>query len=376
MRRPDSPAKILAQASLGLRRKVYVSLALLIVVILFQTALPHNPALLRFYSNWVFKPWQSARNQVFGLVSWSVGDRLYIIGLLALIVGLLRAIYFLVRFSTHSRYLGNNLLNTFITLTTIYLLFFIGWGGNYYRPKLAKVWNLHIQNEFESGQLHHFDSFLIQKLNSLAPQYQQLSFKAINQRAISEYQCCTDSRTSLKGLQAKPSLVGYFMQYLGIQGYYNPWTGEAQVNAFLPEYMLPFVVCHEMAHQSGIAAEDDANLLSYAICTRSSLPAFQYSGYFNLWLYTHTRLHTLDSNLALASEAGVNALTLHHRDTLRIIRRQYRSPVGIWTASAYDAYLRMHDQKEGIRSYGKVSLSAQAFEEVREQFKGHDLHLP
>jgi hypothetical protein len=36
----------------------------------------------------------------------------------------------------------------------------------------------------------------------------------------------------------------------------------------------------------------------------------------------------------------------------------------------------MHDQREGIKSYGKVSLSAQAFEEVREQFQGQDLHLP
>lgn len=366
----------MSQAPLGLRRKVWVSVVLLVIVVVFQTALPHNAGLLRFYSNWLFKPWQSARNQVFGLFPFSVGDWLYVIGFLFFITALTRAIYFLIRFSTHARYLGNNLLNTFITLSTIYLLFFIGWGGNYYRPKLAQVWNLQIEKQNEEGQLQRFDSFLVQKLNGLAPQYKPLDFTTINKRAIAEYRCCTDSRTSLKGLLAKPSLVGYYLQYFGVQGYYNPFTGEAQVNAFLPEYMLPFVVCHEMAHQSGIAAEDDANLLSYAICTRSEVPTFKYSGYFNLWLYTHTRLHKLDSNLAIASEQNINALTLHHRDTLREIRQHYRSPVGIWTTSAYDLYLRMHDQREGIKSYGKVSLSAQAFEEVRESFEGQDLHLP
>src|ERR1044071_7173753 len=96
------------------------------------------------------------------------------------------------------------------------------------------------------------------------------------------------------------------MQYLGIQGYYNPFTGEAQVNSALPEFMLPFVVCHEMAHQSGIAAEDDANLLAYAICTSAPDSSFVYSGYFNLWLYTQSKLKQEDSSLAAAMLETLN----------------------------------------------------------------------
>jgi hypothetical protein len=159
------------------------------------------------------------------------------------------------------------------------------------------------------------------------------------------------------------------MQYMGVQGYYNPWTGEAQVNRFLPPFMLPFVMCHEMAHQSGIAAEDDANLLSYALCTSVPDETFSYSGYFNLWLYTHGRVRMMDSLVAKSIETTINPLTISHRDTLRAIRRKYRSPAGNLSSQFYDGYLRLHNQKGGIDSYAEVALTAWAFEQQRKKMQ-------
>jgi hypothetical protein len=175
-------------------------------------------------------------------------------------------------------------------------------------------------------------------------------------------------------MKAKASLYGYFMQYLGIQGYYNPFTGEAQVNSMLPEFMLPFVVCHEMAHQSGIAAEDDANLLAYAICASAPDSAFAYSGYFNLWLYAQSRLRRLDSVAANSLLAALNPLSQRQVDTLRDIRRRYHSGLSEYSTELYDRYLRLHDQKEGIRSYGHVVFSAWIWEQ--EKRKGGAIRIP
>lgn len=359
-----------------MRRKVVVSAVLLAVVLLFQLGMPGSPRLVHFYDYYIFKPWQTVRNQVLGLLRFSVGDWLYLLALLSLVVALGRAIYFGIRFATHRWFLGNNLLNTFITITVIYLLFFIGWGGNYYKPRLEKVWDLGRSAAPVIAQLQSYDSFLIAKLNLLAPHYQGMRFEQVDRAAVAEYQCCTDSRTSLKGLNAKPSLFGQLMQYFGIQGYYNPWTGEAQVNQHLPAFMLPFVTCHEMAHQSGIASEEDANLLSYAICTRSGNPSFQYSGYFNLWLYTHGMLREEDSALASRLRAGLNPTSLAHRDTLRAMRERYSGGTSAWSMALYDSYLRLHDQKEGINSYNRVALSAWAFERKRRDFEGKELKIP
>ncbi len=51
--------------------------------------------------------------------------------------------------------------------------------------------------------------------------------------------------------------------YLGFTGYYNPFTGEAQVNTTVPQFLLPNIALHEMGHQIGYAKEDEANFSAY-----------------------------------------------------------------------------------------------------------------
>jgi hypothetical protein len=279
-----------------------------------------------------------------------------------MIAVIIRWVYFSIRWNTHRHYLGQSFLNSIITLAIVYLVFFIGWGGNYYNPTLTKYWKLQVLTEPDQEMLTQYDTFLINRLNTLAPTYTAVSFDDVGKRAKSYYKEYTNSRTRLHGLKAKSSLYGFFMQYLGIQGYYNPFTGEAQVNRFLPSFMLPFVVCHEMAHQSGIAAEDDANLLAYTLCTVSPDKSFSYSGYFNLWLYTQSRLKMMDSVLAKGLLAQLNPISRSQLDTLRAIRKKYRNGLSDYSGVLYDSYLRMHHQKDGINSYNNVAYSAWAWE--------------
>jgi hypothetical protein len=117
-----------------------------------------------------------------------------------------------------------------------------------------------------------------------------------------------------------------------------------------------------MAHQAGIAAEDDANLLSYAVGTIADDPTFRYSAYFNLWLYTHSRLRRADSSMAKKLALQLNPLTKSHLDTLKEIRRKYDSGVSDYSGAFYDGYLKLHHQKDGIESYNKVAITAWAWE--------------
>src|SRR5690606_31678582 len=89
--------------------------------------------------------------------------------------------------------------------------------------------------------------------------------------------------------------------YLGTAGYYNPFSSEAQVNTFLPSYVQGFISLHEMAHQAGAAAEDDASFIAYVKGIHSSDKLLRYSSYyhtsqsfmFELWLQdsiSHTNL--------------------------------------------------------------------------------------
>jgi hypothetical protein len=255
-------------------------------------------------------------------------------------------------------------------------LFFIGWGGNYYKPSLTTYWDLDKRKSNEDSAIIGFDRFLVGKINEYAVHYEGLPFRVTDKRARQYYKDYTDRRTRLLGVNTKPSIFGYLMQHLGIQGYYNPFTGEAQVNRFLPSFMLPYVVCHEMAHQAGIAAEDDANLLAYVLSTRVDDTAFRYSAYFNLWLYTNSRLRMQDSTMANMFKQQLNPLSQRHLDTLRDIRRRYSSELSEYSGQLYDGYLKLHHQKDGIRSYNRVSASAWAWEQLRDSVKEPAIIIP
>ena len=81
----------------------------------------------------------------------------------------------------------------------------------------------------------------------------------------------------------------------GITGMTVGLTGEAAVNPRIPQVMLPFAMCREMAHQSGIAIERDAAFASYLACMNHSDPTFQYSGALMGYRYCLMALEALDA---------------------------------------------------------------------------------
>ena len=348
------------------RRKGIYLVILSLLVAFIQIIFPKDTALASAYTSYVFRPFQSLRNAVFGIFPFSVGDFIYLSLFFVVTALIIRWVYLLLRLHKEGHELAHSMLNSVITLAFIYLLFFVGWGGNYFRGTLTRYWKLNVPKTAAVADLAQYDSFLIDRLNVLSAGYQGLPFSTADTLAKHYYAVLTDSKVRPRGLRVKASLYGYFMQYLGIQGYYNPFTGEAQVNGALPQFMLPFVMCHEMAHQCGIAAEDDANLLSYAVCTVAPDRAFAYSGYFNLWLYTQSRLKQTDSTIANKLMARLNPLSVAQLDTLRAIRKKYRNGFSDYSGRLYDSYLRMNRVKDGIESYSNVALSAWAWERRRQ----------
>jgi hypothetical protein len=251
----------------------------------------------------------------------------------------------------------------------------LGWGGNYYKSSLSEYWRLPKNDHFKNDTvLIAFDRFLVDQLNNTAVFYKDLSFKEIDNRAKNFYEEHTTHGSY--AAKVKASIFGNTMQYMRIQGYYNPFTGEAQVNKNLPSFMLPFVICHEMAHQQGIAREDDANLLAYALGTQTNDASFRYSSYFNIWLYTHRRLKAKDSVLANTIKGELNERTLGHIDELIALRDKYDSDFSLFSGAIYDGYLRFHHQNEGIKSYNKVWHSAWALEEKRKHQKTDKIAIP
>lgn len=75
----------------------------------------------------------------------------------------------------------------------------------------------------------------------------------------------------------EPSFSGYYprvkaiynsdiLTRFGIEGFFSPYTMEANYNSEMAPFLLPYTICHELAHLKGYMRENDAGFISYLAC--------------------------------------------------------------------------------------------------------------
>jgi hypothetical protein len=152
----------------------------------------------------------------------------------------------------------------------------------------------------------------------------------------------------------KPALFGKWLNYMGVTGYLNPFTNEAQVNTTTPFFTQPFTTCHEIAHQLGYAPEETANFVGYLVANHTPDARFRYAANFEMFLYSAGQLARRDT--ALARQIWNRAVPGIKADYKFIIDfyRAYHGPVDDYSQMLYDQYLKANKQEKGIYSYSEV----------------------
>jgi uncharacterized protein DUF3810 len=175
-------------------------------------------------------------------------------------------------------------------------------------------------------------------------------------RAARGYDGPATRALALPALAAPPKLVALspLMSYLGIAGIFIPFTGEANVNATLPDWELPFCAAHELAHQRGIAREDEANYVGYLACREHPDADFQYSGTFRAGLYVLGALASADRDAYSSLRAGLSPALRRDLGALAAWSRKYESRLADVQERVNDTYLKTQGQREGVRSYGRM----------------------
>ncbi len=97
----------------------------------------------------------------------------------------------------------------------------------------------------------------------------------------------------LEGYYPRPKalLSSDFMCQQHMQGYYFPFSMEANYNDVMHILNFPATMCHELAHLRGYIYEDEANFISYLACTESEDDFFRYSGYLSVLVYLNNDLY-------------------------------------------------------------------------------------
>ena len=110
-------------------------------------------------------------------------------------------------------------------------------------------------------------------------------YDKLSQKLLEAYEKVCDEHDFVSRFPSivKPVMLSEPWTYTHIAGVYTYFTGEANINTNFPDYTIPYTAAHEMAHQRGIAREDEANFVAFLVCAASDDPYIRYSGYLNLY---------------------------------------------------------------------------------------------
>jgi hypothetical protein len=290
-----------------------------------------------------------------GWIPISIGDLLY----LFFIVLFIRFIYIMIRdkFSDLRGYL----FSTGATLSVIHFLFYFSWGMNYYRVPLATELNI-TSTEYTNNELETYANRLIKEINSLQETITNnpnekvivpLSKKEIYKVSKIGFEKISEKHPFLnyKATSIKNSLLSVPLSYMGFAGYLNPFTGEAQVNSKTPLYSYAFTTCHEIAHQLGYAAENEANFIGYLAAVNNKNIYFQYAGKISALKYILSELYKRDPSTYNAYLKTINKGIILNIQESREFWNSYENPLEPLFKKSYNTYLKVNKQKKGIKSY-------------------------
>ena len=152
----------------------------------------------------------------------------------------------------------------------------------------------------------------------------------------------------------KPLVISPLMTYTHISGIYSFYTGEANLNTNYPDYVCAYSAAHELAHQRGIAREDEANFIAFLVCTESEDPYLQYSGYLSMYSYLSSALYQADPALHKQAASSLGDTAKRELAAYSVFFEKYRDNAAATVSDTVnDAYLQSQGTAGSV-SYGMV----------------------
>lgn len=259
----------------------------------------------------------------------------------------------------------------FALLLCFYILFVWGFGTGYLGSTVEEKLSLDRQ-PVSAEELEQTARLLVGELDALhdAVVYRPDGFSVMpyshtemNNRLLDAYRPVCDRYPFVQRLRSriKQVMLSEPWTYTHISGVYSYFTGEANLNMNFPDYTLPYTAAHELAHQRGIAREDEANFIAFLVCDAADDAYIRYSGYLNLYQYVASALYSADPDRYFAVLETLDRDIRVELAAYSAFFDQYRENVVSEVSGAInDTYLKIQGT-EGEKSYGRVVDLAVAY---------------
>lgn len=314
---------------------------------------------------WVYEhvthPYHLFMSKLCSHFAFSAAELVYAAAILGLAAYLLWCVYRLIRFP-EKRW---QLYRLVLTLAMAGAIFWAGlnvmWTPCYYAPGFAE------QSGVDDGPLE------LEELETVTRWFAALASEYADEVPRDENGACTTDRDSVldraagvfegaaelypfldgEALRPKPIHFSRIMSYLDFTGFFFPMTGEANLNMDSPVFLLPSTSQHEIAHQRGVAMEQECNFVAVLSCLESEYADFRYAGAALAYIY-------LGNALAGADYEAYTEIYYSLSDT---VRADFKAQSAYWdefrdsaaqkaSNTVYDSFLKSNGQELGMQSYG------------------------
>jgi Protein of unknown function (DUF3810) len=344
-----------------MKKSLVFTLVLVVIAVFIHIYSNDSTRVENQYSTHIYPVISSILRYSFGWLPFSIGDIIYGLVILWLIVKLVKDTRRIFKRQVTLRGFGAGIGKGLRILLVVYIIFNLFWGINYNRKGIASQLQLKME-KYKPEDLAMINGLLVDKVNTskqalVNQNFQYPSKRQLFSKVKGAYKEAEKIYPFLNyhPVSLKPSVWSWVGNYMGFTGYYNPFTGEAQVNTLVPKFLQPFTTCHEVAHQLGYAKEMEANFVGYLSATASKDTLLLYSVYLDLFMYSNRNLFSTDSVAAKNFREKLTPAVAADIKEWRKFSKEHRSPIEPIFRWVYGKYLQGNQQPQGVLSYDEVT---------------------
>ena len=334
----------------------------LLVFLALYFALHRHAALMTWLSEHIIMPFERAVADLCYLTTVSIAEVCYVTAAAVGIFYLANVVRRLVREEHRGSTVYRFALTVTCTLLTVYAGFCLLWGVNYNADGFQERSGIY-ERESSVEELERVTAYFAEHLAAAADEVARDEDGAFAEAeadifaySVRVYDNLYEEFPFLRLRDHVPKALSLsrVMSVMDFTGFYFPFTGEANLNVDCPQSFLPATIAHEMAHQRGIASEQECNFVGIMAAALSADPAYRYSGYLLGYVHLSNALYRVDAE---AWQAIRDSLPETVRADLRqnsAYWAQFNGPVRTVSNKVYDGFLKSNGVSSGIQSYGTV----------------------